>query len=798
MTPFPPDLQRIFASLGEGVWQRDLATGLTWYSPRYKQLLGFAGDELPDDAAGFAQRGHPDDQAAIARLRERALASFEPCTGEGRMRTRSGEWRWFRATLRVWPDAAGRPEMLCGSLTDVHVEKQAVAEAKELAERFDRALDASSEAHFERTAGVDDFFMSPRVAALLGHPAATPGPSSETFLSWVHPDDLPALLAVVRRAAQGPGTWEQDYRLRCADGSYRWFGGRGRSDLDSQGRLRMTGMLGDIHASKMAQLELAQHRERLEQMVAERTAMLSAALELAESRRTAAERANLAKATFLAHMSHELRTPLNGVMGLNQLAARSATSETQRRYLHLAEESGRTLLRILNDVLDFAKAEAGKLRLVAEPFDLPALVAETVRSLTPQIGTRPIHMLFDNVGDLTHVNGDAGRVRQIVSNLVGNALKFTERGAIEVVVATAAQSPTTNRVQITVRDTGPGMDEATLQRVFDAFEQGDSGMARRHGGTGLGLTIVRQLTQLMDGRVEVRSAPGSGTTFTVELLLGAAEQPAAQALAGPPGHAWLLWVSPVPARWVEQRLAAIGWSAEIFIGLDAVLTRLGSATTLPDCVIVADQVLAGPMALTTLRSALPPSVPLSVMLRPDFRVPVLRDAPPLPGVHLALAPMTRRDLGGLLRPQAAPTATEEVTLPLPLGAITPQVLVVEDTEMNRLIVVEMLRVLGMRVSIAESGEDALAACRQQAPDLVLMDIQMPGMDGLEATRRLRALQDGAALPRFPIVALTANAMDSDRLASRAAGVDDHIAKPVDVQQLRAVLKRWLPDFRTAS
>ncbi len=798
MNPFSPDLQRIFASLGEGVWQRDLATGQAWYSPRYKELLGFADGELPDDEAGFAQRGHPDDQAAIARLRERALASFEPGTGEGRMRTRDGAWRWFRATLRAWPDVAGRPAMLCGSLTDVHVEKQAVAEAKELAERFDRALEASSEAHFERTAGTDDFFMSPRVAALLGHPAATPGPSSQTFLSWVHPDDLPALMAVVRRAAQGPGTWEQDYRLRCADGSYRWFGGRGRSSLDSRGRLRMTGMLGDIHASKTAQIELAQHRERLEQMVAERTALLSSALELAESRRAAAERANLAKATFLAHMSHELRTPLNGVMGLNQLAARSATSETQRRYLHLAEESGRTLLRILNDVLDFAKAEAGKLRLVAEPFDLPALVAETVRSLTPQIGTRPIHMLFDNETLLTHVTGDAGRVRQIVSNLVGNALKFTERGSIEVVVAIAEHSPTISRVQITVRDTGPGMDEATLQRVFDAFEQGESGMARRHGGTGLGLTIVRQLTQLMDGRVEVRSAPGSGTTFTVELLLGAATQPAVVASAGPPGHAWLLYVSAVAAQWVQRRLAALGWSAEIFTDLDAVLTRLGGEPKLPDCVVVADEMLAGPLALSALRHALPPSVPLSLMLRPDFRVPALREAPPLPGVHMALAPMTRRDLAALVRPQAQSPAAEEVTQPLPLGAGSPQVLVVEDTEMNRLIVVEMLRLLGMRVAVAECGEDALAACRQQAPDLVLMDIQMPGMDGLEATRRLRALQHGAALPRFPIVALTANAMDSDRLASRAAGVDEHVAKPVDVQQLRAVLKRWLPEFRSSA
>ena len=789
-----PDLSRIFASLGEGIWQRDLVSGAAWYSARYKELLGYADHELPNDAAGFAERVHPEDRAAVEQVRQTALATLAPVSGEGRMQTRSGEWRWFRATVRVWPDAEGRPALLVGSVADVHVEKQALLEVRALADRFDRAMRASSEAHFERTAGFDDFYMSPRLPELLGYPPGTPGPSVETYNSWVHPDDLPALNGVVRRAASGQGTWELDYRLRLVDGSYRWFAGRGRSELTPRGHLRMTGMVGDIHAQKLAQQELAQHRERLERMVEDRTARLSAALALAESQRAAAEQANLAKATFLGHMSHELRTPLNGVMGMTQLALRIAGSDTQRKYLELAGQSGQTLLRILDDVLDFARAEAGKLQLVAEDFDLPRLVAETVRSFMPQVGVRPIHVMFDNRGGIAQVRGDGGRVRQIVSNLVGNALKFTERGAIVIEVEATEVEPGSCKVRIDVRDSGIGMDSATAQRVFEAFEQGDSGTTRRHGGTGLGLPIVRLLAQSMGGEVQVRSAPGAGSTFTVELTLAAAPQATADDLGAPRGgQAWLLYRSEQPACWLRRRLARLGWTAEIVDSIATAIERLrhAGAGSAPDSVIVADEILAEVSALAPLRRALPPQVSISLLFRPDFHLPLLHEAAAAAGVHLAIAPLTSAELRQLLQPDPVARAASAAPAPLLLPAPA-RVLVVEDVPLNQLIVGEMIRVLGLHAEMASSGEEALRSCSHAAPDLVLMDIHMPGMDGLETSRRLRALQAGARLPRFPIVALTANAMDADRQASLAAGIDEHVTKPIDLERLRSVLVRWLP------
>jgi PAS domain S-box-containing protein len=793
MSRIEPDLTRILASLSEGVWQRDLVTGEAWFSPRYKELLGFADDEMPNDSAAFAKRVHPNDLDSVLRMFETAAQTLKPGSVEGRMQTRRGEWRWFRAAARVWPDAEGNPLVLVGSVTDVHVEHQALLEIEALAERYHRAMTASSEADFELTSGVDDHFMSPRLPAMLGYPADTPGPTHDTFRDWVHPDDLPGLAKFEMRAAAGPGTWEYDFRLRQPDNTYRWIGARGRSELQGPGLLRMTGIMRDVDEQKRAELELSRNREQLQRMVEDRTSRLSAALELAESRRSAAERANLAKATFLAHMSHELRTPLNGVMGMTQLALRIASSDTQRRYLSLADQSGHSLLRILNDVLDFAKAEAGKLQLVSEPFDLPRLVTETVRSFLPQVGERPLHVLVDCIGEITHVAGDAGRVRQIVSNLVGNAIKFTERGAITVVVVIANAAAGACNVRIEVRDTGVGMDEETSQRVFEAFEQADSSSSRRHGGTGLGLPIVRLLAQMMKGHVQVQSTPGKGSKFTVDLTLATAAQPkAGAARAFAPGHAWLLYHSAHPARWMQRRLARLGWTSEVIDGIGAAIERLrrGGAAAAPRSIVVADEILAEARALAPLRQALPPEVSISLLLQPNFQLPLLHEAAAESDVHLAIEPLTAAELRELVQPELV--AQAEVVATAPMALTAPMVLVVEDAEMNRLIVGEMIRVLGLRVTMASSGEEALRLCAASAPDLVLMDIQMPGMDGLETTRRLRALQGSDRLPHFPIVALTAHAMEADRRASMQAGIDEHVSKPIDIDRLRAVLARWIP------
>ena len=659
---------RLFESLNEGVWERDLVTDEVWYSPRYKSLLGFADDELPNALEVMRSRMHPEDLAAARQAFAHAALTLGTGESLSRVRVKDGSYRWFRGRFTVWPDAGGKAAILVGALHDVH-------------------------------------------------------------------DQVVATEALKAQQAV------------------------------------------------------------LEQRVRERTKGLARALQQAEADRRTAEQANHAKASFLAHMSHELRTPLNGVLGMTQLAQSLALGAEQRRYLELAQQAGQALLGFLDDVLDFARAEAGGLQLRNETFDLAALAAETLRSFMPSIRRKGLQIGFDYIGDITHVRADAGRLRQILGNLLGNAVKFTNSGHILLIVAVEPGAKgALCRVRLRVRDSGVGMDAATAARVFEPFEQGDSGIDRRHGGTGLGLSVVRTLARLMDGDVSVRSRPDQGSEFRVELQLEAEPAQPLAAASRAPGHAWVLVRDPVHARGMCRRLKRLGWSAEVPADLGEATRRLSIAGAgAPDSVLIAEDALGGIIDFEPLRLGLRSGVPVTLLLRPDFDLSTVHAATERWQVRIAIAPLTPFDLHALLRADAPVARPQPLAAP-PLrwpAESPPNVLVVEDNLLNQIIAREMVAALGLRPAVVGSGEEAMLSCRSTPPDLVLMDIQMPGMDGLETTRRLRALQDAGEMRRFPIIALTAHAMASDRQASLAAGMDEHLTKPVQLEQLRSVLSRWL-------
>ena len=791
----PDDLRRalrIVLGAEQAYWERDLRSGHMWYSPPFFTILG-----LPptNDRSLINARIHPDDREPFEAAYGAALKTGGPFSYDVRYLDVQDAYRWARAFGRVWLDEHDqRPLRLIGTMIDVHAERQARLDADAHARRYQRALDAASEAHFERSTGLEDFFVSDNFAQLLGHPSGTVSPDWRDFMARVHPEDRPQLEAEIARAWVTTGPWAATYRLRLADGGWRWFRGRGRTEPDAQGGLRMSGMLGDVHQQQLDRQELDEHRHRLRAMVAERTAELHAALAEAQRQRGQAERANNAKSEFLAHMSHELRTPLNGLLGLTELALKAAEQPAQRRYLEVALSSGRSLLQLINEVLDLSRLDVGGIELALQPFDLPELLADVLRLLMPDAArgasSKQVSARFDWAGDVTAVLGDPARVRQVVTNLVANAIKFTERGHValtaELIVTEAGRA----RAVVRVEDTGAGIDPAQHDRIFDAFVQADASLTRQHGGSGLGLAISRRLARTMGGDVTLlqSSAAGSAFAFAWPVQLDA-DAPRLPPLG--PGVAWLVHREADAGPWFAQRLLRAGWRNTALPSVAAVTARARTEPSAhrPAVVVIAEDAIDADVDFAALRSALP-HAHIALLVRPEWSQPVQERAALAQGAVPIVLPVTPQALYAMLlaTQRTPPAAGAEAKAALQVA----RVLVVEDNAVNLMITEEFVRQLGHLPTGAANGAQAIAACERQVPHLVLMDLQMPVMDGLESTRRLRAMQASGRLPHFPIVALTAHAGDVDRKLGTAAGMDDYLTKPILIDALRDALKRWLP------
>jgi len=502
-----------------------------------------------------------------------------------------------------------------------------------------------------------------------------------------------------------------------------------------------------------------------------------------------------AQSRFVAHMSHELRTPLAGLLSLLDLAHRLAQDPVQRRYLDVAMQSGRVLQRTIDMVLDLSRLRDGALPLADEPFDAAEAVAEVLRGALARIRATGLSMRYDWVGEPTWVRGDELRLRQIVANLVDNAVKFTTQGQVQVqgTLADAAGQTGRRLLTLTVDDTGPGMSAEQARQVFDAFVQGDDSLSRRHGGVGLGLTIARELARLMGGEIALRTSPGQGSTFTLSLPLESAPDPDPVG-SSPEGHAWLVFAADAPAAWIQRRLQRLGWTSEPLRSCAQAVRRASDlpAGDRPTLLIVAEQALAPDTDLDALRAALP-AARIGLLIRPDWNQPQLEQRALALGMALDIMPLTPRDLRLMTAARLPPAP--EVAPPVVAAALAGDVLVVEDNAVNSMIAEEFLRLLGLTVRTAQNGEQALAACSASAPRLVLMDLQMPVMDGLTATRQLREWQARGELADFPVIALTAHAMAADAQACRDAGMVGFLTKPLLLERLRSELERWIPELQ---
>ncbi|WP_439631769.1 response regulator [Gemmata sp.] len=765
---------------------------ILYESPSVERLGRPVGELLGASAWGFV---HPDDlPATMERLRYALTHPGESVPVDVRALAGDGTWRCFEGSSRFTPDLFGAGALVVNT-RDVTERKLAEAERDRIfTDSLSLLMVGTFVGQFQR--------LNPAWEPVLGYPPAEL--EGQAFLPLVHPDHRDATVAEVAKVAAGGKSRAFENRVLHKDGSYRWVVWNATPFHDGR---TFYAAGEDVTDRKRTEEELREYgrkaagdRDRIERQAAELTRR---AEELSRAREVA-EAASRAKSEFLANMSHEIRTPMNGILGLTELVLQSDLTADQRESLALVQSSANALLTVINDVLDFSKIEAGKLDLDPVPFGVRDVVGDTLKALALRADAKGLELTHDVRPDVPDVlEGDAGRLRQVLTNLVGNAIKFTEHGEVSV-SAHRVPGPDGVRVRFTVEDTGIGVPTHLHESIFDAFSQADGSTTRRYGGTGLGLTISARLVALMGGRIWVESEPGHGSRFHFEARFAACPAPTSRSAAVPVAtlhgtsvlvvddnatnrrvlcEALRLWgaratgVESGPEALAELRRAAGAGAAHSLVLLDAVMPDMDGFAVAE--VLAREPTPAGPVVMMLSSSdrqddaARCRALGLAAYLVKPVKAAELRQA-----ILRALGAGPGTPVQGTQRPGGAGAAGGPL-----------RVLLVEDNPINQRVAVRMLEGFGHSVAVAGHGGEAVAAVGREPFDVVLMDVQMPVMDGFEATRLIRA-GEAAAERRTPIVAMTAHAMTGDRDRCLAAGMDDYLSKPVHRDDLAAVLARY--------
>ena len=684
-------------------------------------------------------------------------------------------------------DADGKPVEIVGSWTDVTARKEAEEMRERVRARLDLLLGAAPSVVYSFAASGDfaPTFVSANIESMLGYRPEEYLKDAAFWRAHVHPDDIAEVEAEQAQLFE-TGAHSNEYRFRKKDGTYCWVSDEQHliRDLNEE-PLEVVGSWSNIDARKTAE-----------------QALLTAQGEL-EKATEAALAASEAKSAFLANMSHEIRTPMNAVIGLSHLALKTDLMPRQRDYVVKIKHSGQHLLGIINDILDFSKIEAGKLAVENIDFDLDKVLENVGNLISEKASAKGLELIFDIEPSVSnYFRGDPLRLGQILINFCNNAVKFTEKGEVVVKAEVLEDSKDSQLILFSVSDTGIGLTQEQIGRLFQAFQQADVSTTRKYGGTGLGLAISKRLAELMGGTIEVTSELGKGSTFRFTARLGKAEMAPRRRILQSDlrGRRVLIIDDNAQARSVlSGMLTNLSFIAdEAPSGQEGIeMVRQAALAREPYDIAFVDWQMPGLDGIETGRRilALPnlDPAPHLVMVTAYGREEVLKQAEESGFENVLIKPVTSSILFdtaiGALGADLEATETVEAGLSFDIERIRgARVLLVEDNEINQEVAIGQLEEAEVFVDLAENGAEAVRMVRENDYDVVLMDMQMPVMDGIEATRILRAN------PRFetlPIIAMTANALVSDREMCLEAGMNDHIAKPIDPDQLFGVLLRWI-------
>ncbi len=721
----------------------------------------------------------PDVRHAVEPRMREALQSGVTIEHDFEWPTAQGK-RVVNARHFALRHADGSPRLLITLARDITQTRQATADLEESERRFRELVESMDDGVYVATAGHQHItYQSPRMGDLFGLSQNGPHSHHEHFLSLVLAADRPTLLDADHQCDRQAPT-DVIVRIQHPLKGLRWVRRRTRSRRLDDGQLRIYGLVSDV----------TDERERSDEL---------------QRARDVAENASQAKSQFMASMSHEIRTPMNAILGMTELLLSSQLTASQRKQAQVVFRSGESLLEIINDILDFSKIEAGRQELAPVDFSLQTLLDDTLELLAPRAHEKGIEITAHvEPGLPSQVHADSLRLQQVLTNLIGNAIKFTESGEVVVSIGRAQEGPVfaeqevgdTVMLAISVRDTGIGIQSDVLPRLFQAFMQANAGLSRRYGGTGLGLAICKQLVTLMGGDIEVHSAPGVGSEFTFTLPVQVADGVSQFGMLDesdlPAMHVLVVDDNATNLTVIENLLSA--WGMQV--------TRASDGQEALDLLLAAPHDLDIDLALVDMKMPRMDGMAFAKALKASGRYQALkmvmlssissvddvRQAHDAGYERFLAKPLRKIELRQALLGLSADMATPQAELP----RLKLNVLVVEDNQINQELCHQMLAKLGCRATLAGSAMEGLRKLTQDTFDVVLMDIQMPGMDGTEALQVFRHNRHlrfkFTTPPQTPVVAVTANALEGDDHRFLACGFDAYLSKPFRMHQLAKVLQ----------